>query len=411
MGSISRLLTSCGDVKWDRGREEFHLSIGTFLRQLFLFDEIILQSVRLKEFGPLIDIFGFGPVMGLLDSGAIRLRCEALVMAEVGRNTALGLRKGEPPLPLNQYSFTLVWSPNRKEYLVGCLPSLQGLTTITTAQKNSLMAKVLSLIEDPIDAIGPEMLNQTKSDLRNNTGSIKFAVAEILRITRDVDFQLSGLAVRIEEIKEGVFRAETNLCQKLGVSPEEEHRIVQGALLSIGGLNRRIAEMKAYEALPGFSMRDIPLFDEKLRFLIRQCPDVTEKNFVRILDTLSLPDFESAATRREIDLNRILKIRDSQECRGFRLWLATAEAVSTEDLKKAIRGLRTKIGEVISGTTGQVCRFLIAGGVGIPCWPAGLAIASLDKFLLERLFPRNRVAGFLDKLYPSVFRNAEDRKN
>lgn len=412
MSPVSRLLSNCGNVKWDNGQEKFYLSIGTFLRQLILFDEIIVQSVRLKEFGPLIDLFGFKSVMSLLDSGAIRLRCEALTIGEAGQTKGLAAREGKPPLPLNHFYFICIAAAHRNEYLVGCLPSLNSLASITIQQKDALMAKVLDHIEDPIDAIRPEMLNQTMSDFRNNIPTIKYAVSTIIKESRNIVCSPEELTIKIEETQKGEFQAESNLGNKLGIPPEEEHRIIQGALLSIGHLNQRIAEMKAYEALTGFSVHDIPMFDAKLRFLVQRIdPDISERNFIKVLGTLGLPELGAASVRREVNLERILRVRKSRECQEFRQWLATASDISSRDFIKAMRGLRTKIGEIVSSPCGKVCRFLVAGGISIPCWPAGLAISALDLFLLERLFPRNRVAGFLDKMYPSVFEVAETRSN
>jgi len=105
-------------------------------------------------------------------------------------------------------------------------------------------------------------------------------------------------------------------------------------------------------------------------------------------------------------MERLLEIRESDECREFREWLLTIEDASDAEIKERISGLRARFGNAIQSHSGKAVRLLTTTGIGaIPgVGPiAGFMAGVVDTFFLEKLLPKSGVVAFLSGLYPSVF--------
>jgi hypothetical protein len=116
-----------------------------------------------------------------------------------------------------------------------------------------------------------------------------------------------------------------------------------------------------------------------------------------------LPDFAAA---KRIDVEKLLKVRQSPECREFREWLSRLDKLSDEQIGEMVSGIREKIGSVLSTKTGKAMRFAFTTAVGmIPVigLVAGPAAGVFDSFLLDRVFPSSGIVAFLTDTYPSLF--------
>ena len=69
------------------------------------------------------------------------------------------------------------------------------------------------------------------------------------------------------------------------------HKAIERALLAVSGLNRRLAEMNAYEAITDLWYRDLPVLGGKLRFLSdRVAPERQDRALATVLALPGLPD-------------------------------------------------------------------------------------------------------------------------
>ena len=207
-------------------------------------------------------------------------------------------------------------------------------------------------------------------------------------------------------IGEGDIRVDTDLMQRMNIDLQTAHKLVELGLLGMGALSQRFAEMDAFSALSGFTDRDLPLVDEQLKFFLRMSPDAKERQFRRVVEISGLPDFTSEISGRRVNVERLLEIRESAECREFREWLPSIESAKDVEIKERVSSLRAKFGNASQSVPGKALRVLAVTGIGaIP--PVGLvagALASVvDTFLLEKIIPKSGVVAFLSKLYPSVF--------
>lgn len=205
---------------------------------------------------------------------------------------------------------------------------------------------------------------------------------------------------------EDTFRVETDLHHRAGIAEAETHQIVEVALLAVAGLTQRIGEMKWYSALSGYRDDELPLFRHKLDFLADAVSSQTrERSFQRVMDIAGLPDF---SMDHAIDVDKLLKVRDSTEAREFRDWLGTIGKANEKEIKERVESLRVKVGLASGGTVGKVVRCLITGGLGfVPGQDVHAFVLSLaDQFLLDKVLPRSGIAAFVHELYPSIFKDS-----
>jgi len=114
-------------------------------------------------------------------------------------------------------------------------------------------------VEDALirDAVGDEAL-------------MRAAVTSVLR--REIGAEPTDLELRVHHLDAEDIRVETNLQALLSIELDEEHRLVQQAILGIGGLNLRVATMRHHECVMALDDADLPLLTSKLDFLDERGP-------------------------------------------------------------------------------------------------------------------------------------------
>jgi len=251
-----------------------------------------------------------------------------------------------------------------------------------------------------------------KSDLTDNVQNVKTALTIKLRERLQREIRPSDFRFYIERIDEEDYRTETNLSEMYGFEKTETHKIVESALLAIGGLNRRIEDMKFFSALSGFRDIELPIFNEKLRFLEEKLsPEIQKNRLNRVLTVSGLPDIEKAVLEKRMDLPRLLEIRQSQTCADFREWLWSIDSFTDKELEDRIDSLSQKFSGYINSRTGKAIRWVATTGLGfIPgIGPfIGTATSAIDSFLMDKLFPSSGAITFCNNILPSIFKDSDD---
>jgi hypothetical protein len=80
-----RLLSPVGSL--DKS-QVLSVDAGALVRRLLIFDQLMVESIQLKEIPAFVKALGYGPTLELLDSGAVKIKCDMLVTAETGRTAA-----------------------------------------------------------------------------------------------------------------------------------------------------------------------------------------------------------------------------------------------------------------------------------------------------------------------------------
>lgn len=399
-----RLISPCASgsaqdgVKVDRS--------GLVLR-LLLFEKYIFQSIGLREFPEIVKAFGYGPVRTLLTSKAIDIHCEQLTTAQIGQFEC-PRRHEKGFLPYGSYSPTYVTSVSRDEYVRESLQHLNGIKGILKKEVIKLKQNVVACLLRPNPAVPDEMMRQFKADLRSNVPTIKSAIAHVLKERLKTEVKPTDFSIHIHQIDDEDFRTESNISDVFHLNQQEVHQIVEKGILAIGGLNQRIAEMKAFSALSGFMSGELPLFEQKLDFLSQTLsPDIQESRFKRVHVLAGFQDLDDLIERGGVDLHKLLEIRETRECKEFRDWLWSIDSITDEEMEDRIRSLREKLSWFAHAKRGKTIRWLASTGAGlIPGVGnvAGAVAGFLDTFLLEKVLSHPGPITFLSRLYPAIYK-------
>jgi hypothetical protein len=405
-----RLLAPCL-VGWPDDIDSLAIDLGAIVTRLLLFERYVIDSVRLKEIAPLVNTVGIKAVEALLEAGCVEINCDARTVGQTGQLAVLEERQQRGVLPPRCYSFSLLSVSDREEYLHSCLQEMQPHLDLPLKKVIELKRKLLDRITVVPDALGSATMTQLGQDLANNRDVCRVSLLHHLRQEEHRDLTLADIECSLDEIAEGDFRARTNL-ETLGYADEQsEHRIVERALLAVGGLNLRLERMEALAVVSGFRQEELPIFDSKLDYLARQLdPDVQVERFHRIVELAGLPDPGTVVDAGDvIDVDKLLKVRELDECREFRAWLRGIDSDTDKELQQRVDGLRARVSEAIRSPAGRVLRFSIAAGAGfIPGAGivAGPALGAIDAFVVDRLLSAPGPAAFLSHEYMSLFDGA-----
>ncbi len=385
-----------GEVALRAGSQTADVDLGILLPRLLFFDTVIVKSARLREIPFLVRAFGQAGFRHLFDSGILKFSSEfTSIITDVARN---GVRE----LPLSQFSFGVVQVQDREGILWRGLRPLQGIPGLKNADRAVLEDTVIAGLIRPASDHGAQIQAQIELDLRSNTPALKAAILEQLMIK--VGAADRKLEVHVEEIRERVFRVVTNLTDNFGMSEREAHDILAPSITAVANLNQRIADMSAYSAITGFKDSEAPLLFGKLAGIIApQNPRPIEEQFARVITIANVPDF---VTDKRIDVDRLLRARESAECRDFRAWLSELEGVTDAQVADMVGGVRNEIASMIRTGTGKTIRLALTTAIGLipgAGLVAGPIAGVVDTFLVERMFPTSGALAFLTHTYPSLF--------
>jgi hypothetical protein len=385
-----------GEVAIRSGTQVSGVDLGTLLRRLLLFDTVVLRSVRLREVPFLVRAFGKTGFLQLINSGVLKISCEfTSIITDIALN-------GVRTLPPFHFSFGVADIPHRDNVLKSELRSLQGIPGLKNPERASMEETILARLVRPPSDYGAQIQSQLESDIRGNTPALRAAIAEQLKMQfGDAD---RPVQVRIVETQDRTFRVITDLPAAFGISDQKAHDILQPSITGVANLNQRLADMVAYSAITGFTESEAPLLFGKLAGIIApQNPKPIEEQFGRVITIANLPDFVPG---KRIDVESLLKARESPECREFQAWLSNLEGATDAEIAEMVGSLRNRIASIVQSGPGKALRFAVTTALSLVPGAgliAGPAAGAVDSFLIERVFPTSGVFAFLTKTYPSLF--------
>jgi hypothetical protein len=387
-----------GDIAIRSGLDVTGVDLNALLQRLVLFDTVVLKSARLKEIPFLVRALGYAGVMELLSSGALEIYCEAtFIIQSIKRNN-------QRVLPIGEYNFGLAAIADHTQYIHDALQPISTLEGITFKQAQKLRREIVLRLIRPPSNFGEKILDQFDRDLRSGSPAIQRAIN--LRFLQVHGTPAPEFSIRLYEVQQRKFRAETNLFENASLSPEATNDLIESGLGAIGNLNHRLAEMDAVSALSGFSEDENVLFEDKLAFLAQACnPSVQEAQFRRILRISGFPEFR-VGDEQKINVGRLLEIRQTRECAEFRHWVTAIDSASDEEITERVAGIRSQLSSFVHSSKGKTARLLATAGIGlIPIVGTlgGLAAGVADAFIVDKLLPESGAVSFISQLYPSVF--------
>lgn len=367
-----------------------------------LFETYILDSARLLEIPSFVATFGVDGVIEMLTRGVLQIRCEPLVIGQIGQTATV--REPDELLPPCSYAFRFVQIAEYEDFVHRCLQPLHGMSGIKHKSilrlKRTIASNLIRVpygLRDQMQAAGNEELRNSPSLFRNAVN------LELARRFGPGSVKIP-IVLRLEEIAPGDFRFESDVAAKFNASAEDVHSIGMTAGFAVFRLTQRLSEMEAYSALTGFSPEDITLAQAKFNYVASAIdPHSQERRLQRVLELAALPEFRLEWGERVINVDKLLKIRDSDECRAFREWLRSTDHLSDQEVRQQVSNLRNSIGSLANSVPGKILRFLVSSAMGIAGPLNGTVAGIIDTFIIERLFPKRGIVSFISSDYPSLF--------
>ncbi len=279
--------------------------------------------------------------------------------------------------------------------------ALGGLSRRASVIKRAVADRLLPPIDDP----HARSLLQTNQDLSGNHNIVLKSVANAASHILKREVIPSSFHLTIHQTTAG-FEVHTDIASALSISESDAFRVIEDGIIGVSGLNERVELMTTHHALVGARARELSVYEGRLQVLLEHI-DATEQidRFMRIVSAIDLP-LITAETAHQVNLNKVLDVRETDEARAFRAWLWGIDSVTEDEVAERFLALRNRLGLAIRTTTGGLVRFAISVVTGfIP--GAGSVISTglgaLDTFLLERITNVPTPFVFLGNQYPSIF--------
>lgn len=152
----------------------------------------------------------------------------------------------------------------------------------------------------------------------------------------------SAVELRMEDLaNDGDFRVSTNLARRAGIDKRATHQIVERVLLGAAGLEQRFLLMEATESVPGFREDELSVVEERYGAAWKQLGgEAQEARFQRVVTIGDLPDLNNRPSGEDVKLRRVLKIRDTSDCREMRRWLREIDSETDAEISKCLFSFR-----------------------------------------------------------------------
>jgi hypothetical protein len=378
------------------------VDFGDLVRKLVLFDRIIVESHNLKEPAPIAQKFGYDGAKALLESGRVRLVNDMVWVADIGQAP----RPNRPVLPPGSYSINAARLTPPREFLSRQLHQIDDIPGLTAKQAKRLRQLTGSrLVSNPEEAVRLAQ-EQITRDFEASPPILKLSVARALKRQFKIDLDPAQLDLRLERLSERDWCAETDLGRLTKLTTKQVHDVVGQGLSAASALNVRLALMREFTALTGFQADDLPLFEEKLEFLVRDLdPGLQNQRFDRVREIVGMPDVSGDPAVHDVDMAKLIEITAGPEVREFRGWLRNSDSLTDKELADLVHPVRDALGKAIRGSAAKAVRLATSTVVGVVLPPAGVGLSVLDTFLVDKLMPTPGPTAFLGHLSRSVFQS------
>jgi hypothetical protein len=388
----------------DRENRVVSVDLAAFITRLLLFDTYILQSIWLEDLILLQHSFGTSGLSQLFEAGALQFQCPAFTFGQTGQaRSTFTSEQPRASLPLFNYQFSVLRVQGDEEKVS------QTLGALDPALRAELSKGRVLVPANHSEKVFETFYRDLKSGILNSAVRIELRRMGIIPIPHHL---------HVEQREDDEFSVENDLSRRYLLPDIQAHRIIETAMMALGRLDERIASMQAYSALSGLNEKDRALLEAKLGVIASSfvtTSSLQEFSRVASLKGLPVPEYGSSV----VDVKTLLKIRESDECKAFKEWLSGSGALSDKELRERVSGFARRIRQAMHSRVGKAVRFVVSNGLGIGLsgiapplgLVAGVAVAALDTFLLEKLMPKDAVISFLSESYPSLFMPSRQTKD
>ena len=390
-----------GCVTTIAGSPDVVLDADHFVATLLLSERYVLHSVRLQEIPQLIQVFGYEPVLELLDSKWLRIKCDANLLGVKGSAAELKANG-----KLLNYEFIGIRATDHPKYVTDSFIEIHPSLSLTKTEQDRLECAVQDRIdfeaggELGVDSPESKANRAALDEIAGCTSVVRRAVESALADDMKIVVESDSIILKIQRIDNDNFRAYSNLEEKFGLPPYRAHQVIQEGLLRVTGMYGNLGLMDRYSAMVGFNANDFQLSDLKLQLLSQSLPS-DRAQLARVLSMSGFPSVNQLGGGEKLKLERLLEIREWKECRQFRNWLSELANRSDEEIKDELGSYRSWLGDCLNLKATRILRFVVGQAAGLVPG-VGIAWSFVDDFFLDR-FRRSEPVAFVNRLLPSVF--------
>jgi hypothetical protein len=203
---------------------------------------------------------------------------------------------------------------------------------------------------------------------------------------------INQIHISIEEVSDEIFEITTNLDRLLGLQADTLHEFLKKPFFTITGTNLQLRRMRAVGAASGLLLPQARLIANRIDFTsnIHLQSDL-RREFTRIREISRVPALNEGT---KIDIELLLKLRNSDEARAFRDWLHESPKLSDQEVEGLLDGWKERLGEALKTKNVKVLRWLSSTGMGVAEPVTGIGLSVLDQFL-GRFLPGMGPIGFI----------------
>lgn len=295
---------------------------------------------------------------------------------------------------------TIYTDPNRpgnrsvEERLAGDLRKAREIAGIGGAQLRTLHDRILATMR-VVDVTALDTTDDFREDLRTKHAFIADLLME--SIVRDLGVPIYALnaTISVEEVADHIFQIDTNLGKLCNMNGDIIHECLKKRFFQITGANLQLRRMQAMQAVAGLHRVAAEITRKRLDFLARMHTEAdTRPTLARIMEIADVPSLRPDSL---IDVDELVRLRDSARGRSFRDWLQGAQNIPDEELQRMVTDWKSKLGEAFKSDGGQIVRWLASTGAG--ALPIIGAVASSIDFFLNKFLPEMGPIGFIERDY------------
>jgi hypothetical protein len=380
------------------------VDLGLFAEQLLLFDSVVLKSSQLIEIPRIAEAFGYRDTRELLESDTLGICDGPATIGETGHEPHAMFGR---ELDYGHFHLAGITLADHNQHKIDWLSRLQSIPGLSPKETSVIRSMVGSRVHPPPKDMYAPALASTQADVLSNNVLLRRAIVLNAEI-KDLRFDSSELFASAK-FEDGLYCITSNLRDISGLPMDACHKLVQGGLLAVANVNATIEDMSRNSAITAFREQDVPLFQQKLGLTVACRNNETRiADFSRVVRLGGLPSIREAVQNGTLDFRHLIQLRNTDECKEFRVWLRQTSERSDAEVKSVVSGFGVVASRILNNPAGAAISFLVPTLLGIVIdGPAGAIVGAslgvLDKFLLSRLLPERGPLTFIDNSYRSLF--------
>lgn len=384
------------------------INIGSLVEAILLFNSVYLPSSN--NIQTLINSFGAHGTLLLFSEGNLAIAGGYPSAQGTYDYLSPGFFKGRPLNKPLRYGFETIYAdPSHPKN-----PTVQQRIARDVLQTNCSISEKEKLVEQlskSLREIDPSNL-RTVDDFRADISRTDDLIRQLFLSTIKDELQKQKIiedkiSFSIREISDSIFEVRTNLGYHLGMKKDQLHEFLKRPFFGITGTNLQLHRMHEVGAASGLTPLQMNVISNKVDFLSKVHLDLDLRaEFTRTKEISEIPILSNDA---KVNIDGLLKLRNSDEARVFRDWLHTSSNMSNKEISELVSDWRRKLSQTLKTSNVRILRGIFSNGVG-SFEPVSGTILSIFDLFVERVLPNIGPIGFLTGEYKDFIKKQNNSK-